>query len=396
MAERGREDPTGGSDPDWLEGGPPPLTPAERRRRRNILAFLVGLVVLVSAVSVVVNRSQHQAAGSDPTPAPVSSSAPVPPTSPTTPGRRGPVVVSDRGAFAPELPDAVLFARSADTVYRVELKTGRVVATPGVGVASSGSAAFIAGRSQVIIRPWDTVPGVVVPDDGLPRELTGLLREGVQALPGPPGQVWVSRDISSDRAARMTLVNLSNGRVTSSVSGGGTFESDGRGGLLLSDVGGVWEASPQRLRRVTTGVVAAVGAHHYLLVNCDSSYQCTSSLFDRDTRKQRTLGPIDTSAVPQGSISPDGKHVALIKTNPQGNAFVDVIRLASGKSVTTEPVSEDSLYAVTNMLVWTPDSHYLFAMRRGELILIDPRTGRTLAPKLPMHDLLQLTWRPAS
>jgi len=352
-------------------------------------------VVLISAVSLVVNRNTAERAVSDPTPAPAPSSAPASPPSISLTSRppRGPVVVSNRGPFVRGLDD-VLFARSADTVYRVELATGRVVATPGTEIASSGPTAFVAGDTQVIIRPWDSVPGLLVPDDGRPRELTGLLREGMQALPGPPGQVWISRDINSARAARMTLIRLSNGTVASSVSGAGSFESDGRGGLLLSDVGGVWEASASRLRRITTGVVAAVGPHHYLVVNCDAAHRCTSSLYDRTTRTRRTLGPIDTSAVPQGAISPDGKYVALIKTTAQGNARVDLTDLSTGATIATQPLSTESLYAVSNMLIWSPDSHYLFAIRDGGLMLINSRTGETTTPDLPLHDILQLTLRP--
>ena len=67
---------------------------------------------------------------------------------------------------------------------RVQLARGRVTQTILPALQSEGPVSFVAGPSQMIIRPWDFVPGYVVPDGEPPRQLTGALGHGGRRFPG--------------------------------------------------------------------------------------------------------------------------------------------------------------------------------------------------------------------
>src|SRR5580704_13557383 len=68
---------------------------------------------------------------------------------------------------------------------RVQFARGRVTQTVLPALDSNGPVSFVAGPSQMIIRPWDIVPGYVVPDGKPAQPLTGVLRRGAEVVINP-------------------------------------------------------------------------------------------------------------------------------------------------------------------------------------------------------------------
>ena len=97
----------------------------------------------------------------------------------------------------------------------------------------------MAGPSEMIIRPWDFVPGYLISDGQPAQPLTGALDRGGEVLARAQGGRGVG-------AQRLRFRSLSLARVDGSVTGvsmrlpaGGWWlaSPDGRGDVLLTRVG---------------------------------------------------------------------------------------------------------------------------------------------------------------
>jgi hypothetical protein len=151
-----------------------------------------------------------------------------------------------------------LLAYGPRRAVRVQLARGRVTQTVLPALASDGPVSFVAGPSEMIIRPWDFVPGYLIPDGQPARPLTGALDRGGEVLPGPrAGEVWV-------RSA-YRFQSLSLARVDGSVTGvsmrlpaGGWWlaSPNGRGDVLLTRVGEIYDIWPGGSRHIG-GMLAA-------------------------------------------------------------------------------------------------------------------------------------------
>jgi hypothetical protein len=191
----------------------------------------------------------------------------------------------------------------------------------------------------------------------------------------------------------MSLIDL-DGRPTGElVTATGSFSSDGRGNLLLNDVGGVWEVPRDKPRRITTGRVAAVGLNHYLLVDCDAEHRCSSYLYDKKSEKKRRLGRADTARVPSGVVSPDGRYAALLSYD--GATVMEVRDLTTNRTVRKAQERQD-IYQASDVFAWSADSRWLFALHRGQLTLVEVASGRTITPDLGLPELAQITLRPGA
>jgi hypothetical protein len=385
---------TTGDDPgesEWLEAGPP--SPVRPRTQRTIVVLLIVAVALVVVVSAVMYRPDGQEearrAARSPTPSAVS------PTFASSPRRTQrttdlrPRVLTQRAKFLTG-GDWEVFARSSDTVYRIELRTGRITATGGVSSQSDSPTSFVAVPGAVVVRPLDTVPGFLVPDGRPARPLSRLLSNGGQVLPGPADRLWMSEADGSQ--STMTLTDVDGDPTGTVVRSAGTLSPDGSGGLLMTDVGGVWEVRADLApHRITRGVVIAVGPHHYLTVDCDAEHRCSRYRHDKRTHRPRRLGPTDTHSLPDGTISPDGRFAALASWNSGGEVTVSVQDLDSGRTLTTIEMSDTSY--LPGAAVFSPDSRHLVGLRDGRIFVLDLRTGRTAVPDLDLPDLIELTAR---
>jgi len=248
---------------------------------------------------------------------------------------------------------------------RVQLDRGRVTQTVLPALDSNGPVSFVAGPGQMIIRPWDVVPGYVVPDGEPARPLSGVLSRGGEALPGPrPGEVWVQ--------GTYRIKSLSLARVDGSVTGvsmrlpaGGWWlaSPNGRGDVLLTGVGEIYDVWPGGSRHIG-GMLAAVGPTRWLTVICNRPHLCADVVINPVTGVQRQLGgpPVaSVSAASPGVIAPDGATAALFRVTAGGQVTLHLVSLATGADQRIPvPLGPDSVGV--GKLAWSPDSRWLFVI----------------------------------
>ncbi|MGH3659234.1 MAG: hypothetical protein ACRDUA_21505, partial [Micromonosporaceae bacterium] len=279
-----------------LESGPAPP-----RRRWVGRVVVAGFLALVAAAVVPQVRpgddhvpnttptaSPSTATGSPASEAAASAGPQGTAASPPGPAPR----VTDVGAhFLGVHATWELFVRTQDEVVRVQFARGRVTRTAVPELASSGPVAFVVGRDRAVVRPLDLVPGYVVPDGRRTRNLTGMLAHGGPLVPGPRAEVaWV--ETGNGNVLQAVQVGLDGDRTGVTVdlpTATGFVRADGRGYLLVEGTGGVYDARPEGLHRITTGEVVAAGPPGWLAIECDARYRCRRVLVDGDDGKRQVL-----------------------------------------------------------------------------------------------------------
>ena len=273
------------------------------------------------------------------------------------------------------------------SAVRVQFARGRITRTVLPVLQSGGPVSFVAGPSQMIIRPWDFVPGYVIPDGAPARPLTGVLGHGGAVLPGPrPGEVWVRDSSTSLALARMDGRRI-GGSIRLPADGWWLASANGRGGVLLSGVGEVYDVWPGGSRHIG-GMLAAVGPSRWLTVNCYRPHRCADVVIDTAAGTQRRLGgpPVmSVSASSPGVIAPDGATAAVFRVTAGGQITLHLLNLATGAD---QPVAVplDQASAGPGTLAWSPDSRWLFVVTaHGGLAVVDSRTRQVggLGVRLP-------------
>lgn len=380
---------------DWIEFGPPRRT----RRPRGRLWALAAVVATVGLLAAVVTHGQTAPEAAAPQ-LPVAtahapgSSSPSTWKFPSSTARQSRRSLVDDSLALPQAGHWVLFALGQASVFRIDLATGRVDRTAGTSVDSSGPVSFVAGPHQVLISTADTGSGMVVEDGKPARPLPRLLQQRSQLFAGPPGLLW-AQDRDEEAPGSITLVDLNGRPQRPSMSlSGGWPQPDGRGHLLISDVGGVYEAGGARYRRLTSGVVTGVGPHHYLLLECDLHHRCSRVLLDRTTGVRRRLGAAETARLATGTLSPDGRHAALVQWRGAEPPRLRVEDLRHGTA--RRMVGDlDQQYGpdASSSVAWTPDSRWLVMLLDGDITFLDTRTGRVHRAGTALPRLLQLALR---
>lgn len=402
MAQTDPMDLTPGEDrePEWLDAAPAPLTPAQRQLRRRVLT-VVGFVMVGVLITSILAQRHDREVSSPPTPTtPTATAQPTPPpriapTAPAPPPGSDPVVVRRSSQVVDDTSAFDVFALSAAAVYRIEAGTGRVTKTAIELGAGVDQASFLALPGGVIVRPGDSVPGVLVRDGRGAEPLRGLLRRATVALPGPDGHVWAASYDSADPVRLSDLRGRAVGPVSPSPVGWAL--SDQAGHLLVTDVGGTYESSPSGLRRVTTGQVTAAGAHHYVVVECDEVHRCSTSVLDRRNGSKRRLGPAQTGNTATGIVAPDGRHAVLSRWSSDGTPSLLLQDLRTGRTRGLgSPGSADSpsFVGTDGIVSWTPDSRHLFVVTGGGLAVLDAATARVTKIDLGLSGLVAVAVRP--
>jgi hypothetical protein len=361
-----------------------------RRLSRALLAFLV----LVAVVTIAVRGAGHHARPTAKAPPPLRILTVGHPLLGVTAGWE-------------------LFARGPDDLLRIELAQGRIIQTyvPSLETASP-EVAFVLSPHEAVIRPFDLVPGYVVPDGGQARPLTGLLADGGPMVPGPAGSnaAWVTSGPSTSPA--LSLVTLTGHRSGPSIQlqpGGpqlpATAVSDGRGDVLVTDGNfGVYDTGPGWDRPVP-GTVIAVGPTTWLVDACDAQYRrCRNEVVDIVSGSRRVLPGAAAyyfTWPPTGVITPDGSTAAVAENGRNGRLTVHLIDLRTGAvrdlNVRLGPPGGDLPLgdASEQSMAWSPDGRWLFvAASGGKLVAVNPRTGQaeSLGVSLPAVD--QVAIRP--
>jgi hypothetical protein len=279
---------------------------------------------------------------------------------------------------------------------RVQLARGRITQTRLPPLDSTGPVSFVAGPSQMIIRPLDFVPGYLVPDGKPARLLRGMLGHGGALVPGPqPGEVWLHNSPGS-----LALVRLDGSKTGVSIplppGGWWLASTNGRGYVLLSGVGEIYDVWPGGSRRIG-GMLAAVGPTRWLTVNCNRPHRCADVVTNPATGTQHELGgpPIaSVSAASPGVIAPDGATAAIFRVTPSGQVTLHLLNLATGTDQQIAVrLNQGSVGAGT--LAWSPDSRWLFVITaHGRLAAVNPGTLHVegLGVRLPW--LSKITTRP--
>jgi hypothetical protein len=369
-------------DGDLVEFGPPerrrPWPARFRRRPPRRSRRLVGLLLLaVAAVVVVVAVAGHGGKHRAGPPAVVTLT------------QVGPRLLGIRAGWE-------LFGRGPDGVVSVQFAAGRITRTRVPPVASTGAVSFVVGRDEAIIRPFDFVPGYVVPDGQRPRALPGLLNQGGAVAPGPDLEhVWV---VTSGDRPSLSLVGL-DGRPTGvaiplAANGPPPFTAtpDGTGSVLLTGNDGVYDARPSGLRRVS-GELTAAGPGRWLAVTCSRSGDCANVLIDAASGTQRILPgpPVRSAAWPPGVISPDGSAAAVLITG-SGAPRLYLINLRSGVSRAVA-VQVDQEFP-NGILAWSPDSRWLFIVDAdGKLLALNGSTQHVVSFGRSLPSLSQIAIR---
>lgn len=272
-----------------------------------------------------------------------------------------------------------LLGRGDGVVVRIQLSLGRITRTSVPALLSTGPVSFIARDGWALVRPLDFVAGYLLSDGKPASVLSGVLSQTGPAFPGPdPVHVWVptngsgpDRMILAGPDGRSTGVTIPVPAGTSPLNA----SPDGTGYLLFLGLGGVYDARPDRTRRVTTGAVLAVGPTRWLTAECDDQDHCASVVIDRASGARRVLNtPVGDVNVQPGVISPDGTSAARMVRFP--SSAVEIIDLTTGTEHALALRIDQSAVDDGQSLAWSPDSRWLFATdANGHLNAVDAHTG---------------------
>jgi hypothetical protein len=380
---------------EWLDAEPPPNPPrGPGWHRRAWYLLLCAAAVVVGLVLALTRYTGKHAAAPSPTPTP-STSISSPTTSSAAPESsvRSTPSVSVTRLGRPLLAVPVsweLVARGSDAVYTVQPATGRITRTTAPITSSGPPTLLVVGSHEVLVHGWDSGGGWLIRDGRPARKLPGLLSSPGPAFPGPePDQLWVQT--GDEQHQKMTLIGL-DGRSTGvslPIQYGGP---DGAGYLLATMVGGTYDARPDGLHRITTGVVLAAGPTGWLAEECDDRHRCTLDFVDRRSGEHRTLGPTRDDEFSNGVLSPDGTLAAMAgPADETGLAALHLVDLRSGADHQST-IMVDTNSGAGYGWAWSPDSRWLFVADAAGNIRVVSRNGqaRLLDTHLPAIEQLAM------
>jgi hypothetical protein len=289
--------------------------------------------------------------------------------------------------------DWELFAQGLGVVVRIQLALGRITTTPVPSLTSDGPATLLVGSDRVLLPSLDDATGYVVRDGKRAAELPRALQHRYEMLPGPDQRhVWINP--TTGDTSGLALVNL-DGKptgVTIDVPADGSVQgSDGAGYALLTGIGGIYDARPGSVHRITTGPLVASGPTRWLAVECDDKLFCADVVIDRKTRARHTLAAAVRYIEPNtGTISPDGRTAALVvPSDGISSSSIQLLDLVTGAVRLTDVVPPSSETQLIRRFVWSPDSRWLFTIDAGgRVIVVNRDSGR--ATRLGAH-LVSLT-----
>lgn len=367
------------------------------RPRPPWLPPLIGIVVLAGVIGAMVARhgGHHPTAPAAPAPTTTRSSLAVPSSTPA-PGRSAPPV-SVTAVGHPLLGvrgNWELFGRGPGVVVRVQMASGRITRTAIPSLFTDGPVSFLVGADRSFIRPLDAVPAYVV-DDGKPaREVPTSLSPSGPAFAGPDqNHIWVEAGDSDHNVMVLSALSDSRAEATMPVPAYSSPSADGAGYLLFSGTGGVYDAKPGNLRRITTGSLLAAGRTGWLVVECDDQARCATVAVSRADWSHRVVGPALAPYVPTGAISPDGHTAAVFAIDPAGTQTVSLLDMDSGKRRPVRlPLAQSGEEAT---VAWSPDSRWLFVVSAdGQPRTVDPHTGKVGSLGVGLPEVSQLAIRP--
>jgi hypothetical protein len=387
-----------GSGWDSIAAPPPsPVGPWLRRGNRAWIALALAAVVALVAFGLTSKNSRHVAAAPSTRATTRSSSAPPsfslsPPSLPAAPTpSAGPAVATVSGPSLLDVPAGwQIFGRTDDSVVRIALKSGQITTTSVQNDSGPDPDSFVVGPDRVLVEPEQNGTGYVILDGQPAQPIAASAIPGGPVLPGPDSEhIWIpSADGSS-----MVLADL-DGRPTGTTLPvqPGSAAADGQGYLVYYDTGGVYDARPSGIHRVTTGNVLAIGPTTWLTAECDEQDRCSTVVIDRASGRTHTIPGKIESYTSSGLISPDGRTAALF-TGTQDAPALQVLNLTTGALTKIDITPSQNSFG-SGTFLWSPDSQWLFALDSlGQLCAIDRAGTVQVLDGRALNSLAQIALR---
>jgi hypothetical protein len=392
---------------EWLDLGP--TAPAERptasRRSRRPWYLLAAAIAVAVILVAALNHDTKRSTASPSRPPTIAATEPAFPSSADAPSPTAPpsVAVTNLGHRLLDVPsDWEVFARGTNSVVRIELAKGRITTTPAPELSGGTGVSFIVGPDRVIAVPMDDQNGYQLRDGHRVSELPTAFGPHGPALPGPdPNHVWVPTDAGGRSA--MTLIGLDGhptGQTIRVPEGIGTAESDGAGYVQFNATGGVYDARPGRVTRITSGALLAIGPTRWLTEECSVEFRCVTAVTNRATGARHTLavsqGNYSFTGYNNGLIAPDGSVAALVRDDGQeGRLLLSLFDLSNGAFRETDVIlNPDQAFSGGGVLAWSPDSRWLFIVAdAGRLLALDRESMRVTELSRSLPFLTQVGFR---
>jgi len=333
-----------------------------RRRRRMEPIVIGGLALAVVGGAVLVGGGGSQGAP-PPTPSTTTNAPPSTSTTSTTVERDRFDVVT-LGPLLAEPTATVVYGLSRDAeIVRVDVDRGEVATRrlrgargerpDGYSVLARSGAAFLAqpgGRGGLFVR------------DGAGGPVRWVSAEGSRFVPAAnTSALW--RVADGDEPA-VALVGLDGSLLEPEVplpASVSVIGDDGTGALLLDGPGGTYRLAADGPQRLTAEPLVAWSATTLVTTACDERLACAWRTTDRVTG-QSALVPVagDLRPAVAGSVSPDGRHVAVVANRPATS--LDVVDLSAGERTTLARTLTDTWgfgYGASAAW-WSPTGSHLF------------------------------------
>lgn len=419
------------TDPDsahWLDLGPDPDLSSDRRRPRRWRWWSALVVAMVAAALLLARNQQGDPSlarsgqpsdaartspalsgsapagrtGSHSMPRGAGSSLPAaavagaPAAGPALP-HTSTVTTTDLGRPLLDVPDDwELFGQGEGVVVRMELARGRITGTSMPELGSASPIHFVVGQDRAIVHPMDWVPGYVVHDSKPATGLPPALSQATSTLPGPdPWHLWAETEAGTGSALTLLTLDGQPVGVQIPIPPDATVQaSDRAGNVLMFGVGGMYDARPDGMHRITSGTLLAVGPTRWLALECDERYRCAGNVIDRASSARRALKtPLDSYEQNAGAISPDGRMAALLQPNGVRGSNVHLLDLVTGADRVTGVMTRSHQTLGGRALVWSPDSRWLFVTDGAGQVLAVNRAGKSVVLDAQVGRLDQLALR---
>lgn len=359
-----------------VEGASSRAAGTARRVRTTVhrpmpLLVLVAFGLLVASVLAIANKGGHSNAHPSAHKPLVVSSNPSGISVPATPVTQQFVM--------PRLPGMArkwsLFAKTPDGLVRIAFARGTSTLTPAAVtsttqlVVSGGFAYLHSSGKTVVVDPY-----------GMPTRVGGWLADSSRLFPDEDDHaVW------GVTSSAVGLVQVGSSEPYASfdlpaATAIGDAAPLGDGDIAVPGVGGTYGVGGSHaLRRITTGRLLATGESFVVAQQCNSSYACSVFRVGTapPTAPHRIPGTFARAANgdAEGTVSPDGRLVAIELTDSDGDTSLHLVNLASGRDDDTH-IAAAAPTEGNEVAVWSPDARYLWTITSaGALEVVDSRTG---------------------
>ena len=289
----------------------------------------------------------------------------------------------DPNLFGPNPTGLLLWTFDADSRLQVLDLDSRQLRSVGV----PGDHDLIALSSETLVIWGDNSAHVIDTTGATLRRRLGDSHQHPIAMTGT-GQLWV---LSGDMPRRWQLHHPDAGLITEVPYDpfGRLVHFSERAVLLTSGPGtSLFDIITRQTQVVSSTPIIAAGGGSMIGLRCSGDL-CTLSAIDVETGRERQLrADLSVRELPDTTLSPDGRHLAIAHKSAASGRFVEIIDVAAARTAWRSPVGL-SYSGDGPAWSWSPDSTRFFvAMSEQRVIAVN-----VLAQPLA-HTDLALTLKP--